>query len=98
MACSVDHESLKRDDSLWFSQPAARGGAEYHEPSLGVHLSTRNCAACGTTLSRPLPGHDDGGDWSDTTPVVDVSALACARGASEPVDQREGFVPAGVTA
>ncbi len=35
----------------------------------------------------------NGEDWSDPTPVIDVSDLTCAR-FTEPVEEREGYVPA----
>lgn len=55
--CGTDHEQLRADDGRWSALPAARGGSEMHDHDIGIHLSTRNCAECGSTLSRPLPGH-----------------------------------------
>jgi hypothetical protein len=62
--------------------------------SIGCRLALYNCAACGSTISVPLPGHVDDDDWNDATPVVSVSDLSCRRDLAEDVTARPGYVGA----
>ena len=41
------------------AHPAWVPAGETHDARFQIHLEHRNCTACGTTLSRPLPGHFD---------------------------------------
>jgi hypothetical protein len=50
-----DHDRARRD-SQW---PALAPVGEMHDARLGVHLALANCRNCGTTLSKPLPGHKE---------------------------------------
>jgi len=51
--CNAPHAQLIADGTLFATLPLV---GQMHEPAIGVHLEMRNCS-CGSTVSRPLPGH-----------------------------------------